>query len=991
MEHKSRLYQTLLTVLALIVVAVTSAGLRAECAKTDPVSEFNIPAGELGAALVAAHQQGRLNFSYEPAAVPPEVRVQAVSGRFTACEALSRMFSGTGLTFSFSGANAVWVQYQPPSTLQDHSAASSKRLKTVRYSPRERLLPGPIGLAEVVVTGTLIHGVKETGSPLVTIDLDELQRAPYATVQDAVRSLPLASRAGPSEAFNPVENSGNFNCGESLNLRGLGSGATLVLVDGRRQPPGGYYGDFVDVSNIPWSAIDHVEVLPDGASALYGADAVAGVVNIIMRDKLDGAETLSRLGSAPDGAAERLFAQLVGTHWDDGKFFLSYQYLNRTALAASARVFTANEDKTALGGTDLRSTLSNPGNILDPDTQLPIAAIPRGQSGTPLLQSQLLVNGSNLQNRMMGVQMFPDRVMHTGFFTGSQKISAQWQIFAEGRFTQREITQTFPAIDAVLAVPTSNPFFKGARGSGFALVGYSFLNDFGPIDGAGSTRSYSTTVGLTGHLFESWQTTLSVSYGQEHMHWRDVKEVNFAALEHALADSDPETAFNPFGDGSNTDPATLKAIGTDQVIDTTSSIADMSLMADGHLFSLPTGDAKLAVGTNFRREGIHHGQASSGSFGRRVASLFGELATPLWAEPDNPGAPRCDLSVAIRSEYYDDFGATTNPKTAITCVPSRGIKFRASWGRSYQAPRLTDLHDASHNQSGLIPVMDPQSLKGQSLALVVLGNNANLRPETATTWNAGLDFAPAVLPGLTGSFTFYSIDFRNEIYRLDPAVTLDTIASQPQWAPLVTRNPSQQAVASLCSSGSFFGQPAECVTTPPVMIIDLRFRNMSRTQLRGVDLQLEQYWSTRFGNFTGRVDTTYLFTYQQSISDSAPTADLLDTVGNPLSIRSRASLDWSQRKGGYGFGGNLGVQYAGAYKDTAASPARDVGSILTFDTNLRYRTPPGGGWQSGLEITLAATNIFNTPPPFVNRRIGYDSANAAPLGRIVTLFARKDW
>src|SRR5262249_1178950 len=139
---------------------------------------------------------------------------------------------------------------------------------------------------------------------------------PYATVQDAVRALTFTSRAGPGEVFNPAGTAGNFNRGESLNLRGLGAGATLVLVDGRRQPVAGYYGDFFDVSNIPWSAVDHIDVLPDGASALYGADAVAGVVNIIMRDKLDGAETEGRFGSAADGAAERLFAQLVGTHWD---------------------------------------------------------------------------------------------------------------------------------------------------------------------------------------------------------------------------------------------------------------------------------------------------------------------------------------------------------------------------------------------------------------------------------------------------------------------------------------------------------------------------------------------------------------------------------------------------------------------------------------------------------------------------------------------------
>src|SRR5690606_2204011 len=147
--------------------------------------------------------------------------------------------------------------------------------------------------------------------------------------------------------------------------------------------------DFVDVSNVPWSAVERIEVLPDGTSALYGSDAIAGVVNIIMRENLQGAETQLRLGTTPDGAKETLVAQLFGGRWDNGKWLMAYQFLDRTAIAAAARPYAANADKRLLGGRDHRSMRSNPGNILDPRTLQPAFAIPRGQDGMSLSSGEL--------------------------------------------------------------------------------------------------------------------------------------------------------------------------------------------------------------------------------------------------------------------------------------------------------------------------------------------------------------------------------------------------------------------------------------------------------------------------------------------------------------------------------------------------------------------------------------------------------------------------
>jgi outer membrane receptor for ferrienterochelin and colicin len=175
----------------------------------------------------------------------------------------------------------------------------------------------------VVVTGSLIRGVLDMMAPLMMVSHREMTQTGYASVQDALQALPLTSLAGPREDLGV---NGNYNRGAGINLRGLGVGATLVLVNGHRQPAAGLDGEFVDVSNIPWSAVDRIEVLPSGASALYGSDAIAGVVNIIMRENLQGADTQVRLAESPGGADQRLVSQLLGTHWGTGKALLAYEY-----------------------------------------------------------------------------------------------------------------------------------------------------------------------------------------------------------------------------------------------------------------------------------------------------------------------------------------------------------------------------------------------------------------------------------------------------------------------------------------------------------------------------------------------------------------------------------------------------------------------------------------------------------------------------------------
>ncbi|MET0658253.1 MAG: TonB-dependent receptor plug domain-containing protein, partial [Steroidobacteraceae bacterium] len=556
-----------------------------------PTVEFHIPAGNASQTLREFYLQSQVRVLYLADTVKG-IETQSISGTFEASDALAHMLERTGLSYEFDGENSVVIK---PAT----AVAAAPQAASTPSAPGEGpSLPLPpatgtskqVKVEEVLVTGSQIHGVFDITSPLIPLERREMKRTNYATVQDTVQTLPLASSASRGEVIGGL---GNFNRGASINLRGLGDGATLVLVNGRRQPVAGMRGDFVDVSHIPWSMVDRIEVLPDGGSALYGSDAVAGVVNVILRQNVEGTETQLRYGTAPGGATELLVAQLAGHRWDTGRWLVGYQYYERAALDAADRDYAANADKRPLGGRDFRSLSANPGNVLAPQTLQPLFAIPRGQDGTSLTSNDLLPGVINYNNQFADTQLLPDKHTHNVYLKASRDLTEQLELFAEGRFSQRDMRVRPDDGGSLLYVPATNPFFVDPFGGApFVVVAYDFTDDLGSLRERGRTRSYLGTLGVNVDLSHEWHTSLSTSYGSEKLRWTIYGNNNPVSLDAALADPDPATAFNPFGDGSHTNPETIDAIHMVVRAEAQSEIASVQLAADGSLMDLPGGTAK---------------------------------------------------------------------------------------------------------------------------------------------------------------------------------------------------------------------------------------------------------------------------------------------------------------------------------------------------------------------------------------------------------------
>jgi len=937
-----------------------------------PKLHFNVPAGTLRESFKAFTRQAKIDGYYVLGEIPSAdaVQTQAVIGEFTISEALRKMLEGSGMKFRFASDGSLLIE---------PVKAVGAALETDAGDAQE-----------VVVTGSFIRGLDAITAPLVIVNRNEMKQAAYGTVQDVLRTLPFNFGGGANEDFSV--GSANFSRGSSVNLRGLGTGATLVLIDGRRQPVSGIGGDFVDVSTLPWSAVDRIEIIADGSSALYGSDAIAGVVNVIMRKDLPGVgETQARLGAALGGADERLLAQFFSHHWDSGHGLLTYQYSERTELAAGQRSYAANADKRPLGGSDLRSIFSNPGNIIDPFSQDPVLGIPSGQDGRSLTADALLPGIINLQNQLEFRDLLPNRTTHNLFLTASQKVAENFELFVQGRYSHRDMTATERGQPLQLLVPAGNPFFVDPfGGSPFVIVAYDFVNEFGPIRHKGKTETYTGSLGITAHITDHWQANMSGYVGREDMDWRGYGQTDPMSLALALADPDPATAFNPFGSGANTSPAILDSLLYVQQERAISQVKTVNALVDGPLPELPTGTPKLALGVDRRHEGLFRDETQgrdirvSGEFDRTIAAAFGELSLPL--------SSRMNLSLAARYERYSDFGDTFNPKIGIRWSVTDSLRFRGSWGSSFRAPTLVDLYDHSQDVALMFPLADPRSASGFSLVLAQAGSNPKLHEERARTWTAGLDFAPEAILGLSSSLTYYSIDYKDRIFYYPPTVALETLLVDEKWSALVTRDPTRSEIEGVCNSPVFFDSVADCLASTPAAILDLRVRNLSATAVNGVDLELKYALQTDYGRFNFGLNGSYVLNFEQALTRAVPASDLVGMVLNPPRLRFRNVAEWSRHgRDQPGFSASMAMDYLDSFKDYGHSPVNRIGATATFDMQLNYRTEKSGHWLGDVDLTLNAVNIFNEDPPFVNHEIGYDPANTKPYGRVISLGLQKGW
>jgi iron complex outermembrane recepter protein len=973
----------------------------------DPASppiEFHVDGGDATTTLTEFSRQAHLQLLFDYNVVKGHT-TKPLDGTYQPAEALQRLLATSDLEFDFVNDRTLAVtQKKAPAEGAKVAAVEPKRESPPRLRTRVSAsvsdsFANPLDI--IRVTGTYIRDEPPIGEEIISLTRQDIETTGAATPADFLRTLPQAFGGGPNQDTHIGDEAlTNSGLGVGVNLRGLGARATLVLINGRRVAPSGTEGEYVDIENIPLSAIERVDILPDSASATYGADAVGGVVNFILRDGLDGGETLARGGSGTRGdLQEYLFAQTLVKSWDSGNGLINFEFYDRGALPAADRAY-AMSDLRRFGGSDFDTNFTNPGNIINPLTGQ-TWPIPAEQNGTHLTAADLPPGAPNLQNRYQdGRQIVPGQKRWTLYATAHQELSDSITFFTDVLAGHREAAQVFGGLGTYAPVPATNPFYVNpGGGTGPVVVSYDFAKDLGPLTGQIGIDTLNATTGLDFDVGAAWTVQTYASYVREKQNELELNELNPTAFAAALADPDPRTAFNPFGDGSNTNPATLQAIRTVDHFWLNSQLKSADITADGPIGTLFGVPLKLAAGANWRAEAFSWtlltpgsgatGPVATSDLSRTVVSAFGQLVAPLFTEKNaRPGLQRLELSAAGRYENYTGYGNATTPKYSLVWSPIKSLLVRGTWSRSVRPPTLFDL-DATHNAVGLIAIPNPTAPGGVTPTLIWSGGNRNVAPERARSWTAGLDFAPVSVPGLSLGMTYFRTTFKD---RIQTTPFTSAILTDPAYAAIVMHSPSAAQIESVCKQGTFQqGTLAQCMSLPVGAIVDLRVRNLARLLTDGLDFNSNYERPTDLGTLAFAMGGTWLRHFAVAQTPDQALEPLLNTPNEPINLRFRASAGWQL----HGWSTQVAANFTNGYRDTAGIPERRVASWTTIDMRLTYDFPDNArSWLQELRVELNARNVFNVDPPFLNNQvtyIGYDQENANPYGRQLSLQLRKKW
>lgn len=967
-------------------VACTLAVSGTACAQE--AREFDIPPGSLrdGLNLFATQSDQQIFFAGELVA---GLRTEGLRGRHVPARALDRLLAGSGLAWSEARPGVIYLR---------RASAAPEAAEAIAQ------------LDEVVVTGTLLRSSGDLASPVVVLDRDALDRRGFGTVAEALADLPqnYAGSATPVVQLAGSDRGGsNSVYATGVNLRGLGPASTLVLVNGRRLAGTGFRGEFADVSALPSAAVDRVDVLLDGASALYGADAVAGVVNVIMRRSFEGQESRMRVAAAEGGAEDIMASHLAGRAWSSGSAYLSYEYQTTNALSSLDRPYTADGDLRPFGGTDHRGLFSAPGNIVafSPAAAAYVSqyAIRPGPTGWAQGPGDFVAGEANLQSATLGADLVPAIERHSAYGRIRQSIGERLELSADLRYSRRAYEVAGPASAGVFRVTQANPSFVSPAGAASHLIGYSFQADLGATRQTGSSESLGVTAGALYALDGDWSLEGYLALAEERGELGVYNRVNSRFLNEALGNvaDDPATPFraaedgyfNLFGSGAANSRAVLDFIGSgfSEATDR-SRAASANLLAEGPLLALPGGDLRIALGAQFRRETFDTQTTAFGSTvspvlnvrprrERSIGAAFAEVRIPVFG-PDNarPGVRSLDVSLAGRFEEYDDFGTTTNPKVGVVWSPFEDLGLRASWGTSFRAASLPQIYDAAGASGAFLNRADGT----RALALFLVGGNPDLEPETAETFTMGFDYRPR------GSFnvsaSYFDTRFTDRIAQ-PVAENLAGVLSDPALANFVTVVSPATNAADLALIESYAHLPGFPSLYPAATygaIVDARWVNTGAVRVRGLDFSGR--YPLPLGNslFTLEASASYILDYESRPTPTAAVRQVAGLIGYPVRLRSRAGASWT--RGDLGLG--LHWNHVDKYRDRVGA---GVDAWNTVDAQASWA--PSSGRLDGLRLTLTIHNLFDQDPPFYDAPSGYgfDPGQGGLLGRVVALQLVRRW
>ncbi len=828
-------------------------------------------------------------------------------------------------------------------------------------------------LEEVVVTGSRIARSSdfESPSPVITVDRDSIERSGYNNLQQLMEKIPANGNGAFSTRGNNQDSTANGAA--SISLRGLGADATLVLVNGRRVAVSAFAENvttsFVDINSIPVAAIERVEVLKDGSSAVYGSDAVAGVINIILRKNFDGFEAAAGYGTA-DGYDETTASAIWGLDGEKGNVTMIVDYFKNTNLFNTERGAMGSANQSARGGQDFRSSRGYPGNFVVNGTVVVDPACPAGSlAGVNCLYDFGIWNVLLPKAERTGFMLLAHQELGPGIEIFGEMAAQHNNSFAQGAPTPLDES-------AGLTVPVTHPDNPFSGATSIEISRYRTV-DAGPRQWDIETDNLRGVLGLRG-VFADWHWEVAAQRARSKSEQTGDRSQGWVRTD-LLQTEINAGRYNPFG-GVQNPQSVIDATTTNLVRRGRARLTMYDGHVTGDLFELPAGMVRMAAGAEYRDEdvsdvpddqfqrGLIFGtEAISAAAARDSWAAFVEFSVPLLTG--------LELSVAGRYDDYSDFGDTTNPKVALRWTPIESLALRASWGTGFRAPSLAQIGLGPSQESQFF--IDTQGcaagVPGACQALdytLVFSGNPNLEAEESETFNLGLAWQPAERMEIT--LDYWDIKQEKKV---------DEVPFGFLYSQFCGVQDSQVCVRSAPLPGQALGR---------LQSINTSFVNIGEQSASGIDLSGYLGFDLAGSRLTLSLNYSRLLKFERVELNSAGTAFVTRALEGEYEYpEDRASLtaDWSIENWGiYGL-----LTYVGPFQDT---PDVDFDGTLDFDTN---KTPEVGSFTTlalqlryagipNVQLLAGVDNVFDREPPFAvgdgdTDLYGYVQSQHSPRGR----------
>ncbi len=804
-------------------------------------------------------------------------------------------------------------------------------------------------IERIEITGSHIKRTSMEGpSPVTSLSQEDISKTGVTDLISLFTKLPISGQGTFSTQANSSDDTANG--GSSVSLRGLGADSTLILVNGRRVSVSpfakGIDTAFVDINNIPLSAIKRVDILKDGASATYGSDAVAGVINVVLRDDVEGVELTGKVGTTEEGGEEQSVSLVFGNVTDKSSHTFIMEYYDREEVLYADRDYSKSANQQALTGranaTDFRSSSGIPGTIAlraDPSNRL------IDTFGNDVCSPEDSDPANNLcrYDYAPHMTMIPDAERFSWNYMGKYTVNDNVEAFAELN------GQNSKSIVRGAGSPSFNELFMDGDNVNhpFAdMPDHEFYQqdltmrrrtvDIGNREKRVDSDYYRAIVGLRGEI-DTWSWEAAYSYIKNESVERGVDGFpNSRRIQEAIDSG----LWNPFEPSSNTQEA-LDYIETTTTRVGKSTNRSFDIKFSGPIMEMEHGDMYMAIGAEYREEAISDNpddqflrgdvfgtEATQANGERDNTAIFGELIVPV--------LDTLEFQFAVRHEDYSDFGTTTDPKVSFLWTPTEDLSLRGSYGTAFRAPSLHQLGLGRTDESpNLVDTARCAAIGDQDRACdpqeytAIFEGNPDLGPEESTSYNFGVVYN--VTDDLNFSVDYYDYDIE-DIIDSDTQFVMDNFGLDQS---IVVRRPT-----------AIPGDPGE------VIQVNDGFQNIGDLKTSGLDVDVRYNLETEYGQFK----FGYVLNYVLKFEDYKGTEE--GGFEQP-EMRWTTSADWIKDD----FSATVAVNYIDEFEQEASvrDPSNGINmvdSMTTVDLTMNY---------FGIEntvLSLGATNLFDEEPPF---------------------------